>query len=156
MGINVSSLLMKGRKTYICLYRYNQHFSASSFLEPLKEKLRLKIDRWLERTESGDRAELKWLRDDDPLWDAVSSSSHQCKGPDCIHRQDCFINRLHRLAARSDIIIVNHHLFFADLMIKKGGFGEIIPRFQMVVFDEAHKIEEIATTYFGERLSTGQ
>ena len=156
MGINVSSLLMKGRKNYICLYRYNQHFSASSFLEPLKEKLRLKIDRWLERTESGDRAELKWLRDDDPLWDAVSSSSHQCKGPDCIHRQDCFINRLHRLAARSDIIIVNHHLFFADLMIKKGGFGEIIPRFQMVVFDEAHKIEEIATTYFGERLSTGQ
>jgi ATP-dependent DNA helicase DinG len=70
--------------------------------------------------------------------------------------EDCYLNVLRRRAAKSKIIIVNHHLFFADLMIKKEGFGEIIPRFQVVIFDEAHKVEEIATTYFGESLSTNQ
>ncbi len=156
MGINAPVLLMKGRKNYLCLHRFHQHFSESSFLNPEREKIRQKLIRWLEKTESGDRAELKWLRDDDPLWDMLSASSQQCMGPDCIHRQECYISRLHRLAAKADVIIVNHHLFFADMMIKKGGFGEIIPRSQIIVFDEAHRIEEIATTYLGERLSTLQ
>jgi ATP-dependent DNA helicase DinG len=70
--------------------------------------------------------------------------------------EDCYLNALRRRAAQSKIIIVNHHLFFADLMIKKEGFGEIIPRFQVVIFDEAHNVEEIATSYFGESLSTNQ
>jgi len=68
----------------------------------------------------------------------------------------CFLNALRKRAAQAQIIIVNHHLFFADIMVKQGGFGEIIPRFQAVVFDEAHNIEEIAISYFGVSLSTGQ
>jgi ATP-dependent DNA helicase DinG len=90
------------------------------------------------------------------LWEAVSSNSDQCQGIECIHREGCFLNALRKRAAQAEIIIVNHHLFFADIMVKQGGFGEIIPRFQAVVFDEAHKIEEIATNYFGVNLSTGQ
>ncbi|MFC1820011.1 ATP-dependent DNA helicase [Thermodesulfobacteriota bacterium] len=156
MGLKVDSLLMKGRKNYICLHRYNHFFSLPSFLEPTREEVRRKIEKWLDKTEFADRAELPWLKDDDPLWDAISSTSDQCLGSDCIHMQNCYLNALRKKAAQSEIIIVNHHLFFADLMVKRERFGEIIPRFQVAVFDEAQKIEEIATTYFGVRLSTGQ
>ena len=156
MGVKLDSLLMKGRKNYLCLNRYHQYFSQTSFMEPTKEKVKERIERWLKKTSFADRAELSWLADDDPIWDAISSTSEQCLGSHCIHTEDCYLNALRRSAAKARIIIVNHHLFFADLLVKKGGFGEIIPRFQVVIFDEAHNIEEIATTYFGERLSTNQ
>jgi len=155
-GIEMDPLLMKGRKNYLCLHRYHQFFLNTSLLEPAGEKGRKRIERWLKKTEFADRAELSWLADDDLLWDAISATSDQCLGSDCVHLEDCYLNRLRRRAAQSMIIIVNHHLFFADLMVKKGGFGEIIPRFQVAVFDEAHNIEETATTYFGESLGTGQ
>jgi ATP-dependent DNA helicase DinG len=155
-GIEVDCMLMKGRKNYLCLHRYFQRFSQSSLLRPDQEGIKRKIEKWLGRTEFADRSELAWMRDDDLLWDSLSSTSDQCLGSECIHMEDCYLNALRRRAARSKIIIVNHHLFFADLMIKKEGFGEIIPRFQVVIFDEAHKVEEIATTYFGESLSTNQ
>jgi ATP-dependent DNA helicase DinG len=152
----VDAMLMKGRQNYLCLHRFYQHFSHSSLLRPDEEQTRQRIERWLKRTEFADRSELDWLRDADTLWDFVSSTSEQCLGPECIHMEDCYLNALRKRAAQSRIIIVNHHLFFADLMLRKGGFGEIIPRFQVVIFDEAHTIEEIATSYFGESLSTNQ
>jgi ATP-dependent DNA helicase DinG len=155
-GFEVNTLLMKGRKNYLCLHRYHQHFIQPSLLARFEKTARERIDRWLIKTEFGDRAELSWLADDDPFWDAISSTSDQCLGFECPDMKDCFLNELRKKAARADIIIVNHHLFFADMMVKTGGFGEIIPRFQAVVFDEAHKIEEIAVNYFGESLSSGQ
>jgi len=155
-GLEMAPLLMKGRKNYLCLHRYHQYFLSPSFIEPTGEKTRKRIEQWLEKTEFADRAELPWLTDDNLLWDAISATSDQCLGSDCIHIEDCYLNILRRRAAQSMIIIVNHHLFFADMMVKQGGFGEIIPRFQVAVFDEAHNIEEIATTYFGETLGTGQ
>jgi len=156
IGTKLDSLLMKGRKNYLCLHRYHQYFSHKSFIGPSKERVRDRIERWLKKTSFADRAELSWLADDDPIWDAISSTSEQCLGSHCIHTEDCYLNALRRSAAQARIIIVNHHLFFADLLVKRGGFGEIIPRFQVVIFDEAHNIEEIATTYFGESLSTNQ
>ncbi len=155
-GIEVDCMLMKGRKNYLCLHRYFQKFSQPSLLRPDQEEARRKIEKWLGRTEFADRSELAWMRDDDLLWDSLSSTSEQCLGSECLHMEDCYLNALRRKAAQTKIIIVNHHLFFADLMIKREGFGEIIPRFQVVIFDEAHKVEEIATTYFGESLSTNQ
>jgi len=155
-GLKVEALLMKGRKNYLCLHRYHQHFSFPPVAGTAEHRIKQRLEKWLKETEFGDRAELQWLADEDPLWDYVSSSSDQCLGSDCLYREDCFLNVLRKRAARADLIIVNHHLFFADIMVKKVGFGEIIPRFQVAVFDEAHKIEEIATTYFGASLSTGQ
>ncbi|MGD9159271.1 MAG: ATP-dependent DNA helicase [Desulfobacteraceae bacterium] len=156
MGVKINTLLMKGRTNYICLDRYHQHFDTVSFIKPEMAEHRKRIDSWLNRTRSGDRAELGWLGDDDSVWDLISSSSDRCRGQECLHRDGCFIMNLRRLAAKADIIIVNHHLFFADLMLKSDGFGEVIPRFETAVFDEAHKVEEIATTYFGAGLSSGQ
>lgn len=156
MGIKINTLLMKGRGNYICLNRYHQQFDAISFLKPEIEVQRQRIDSWLSNTKSGDRAELDWMGDNESLWDSIASSSDRCGGPECLHRSNCYIMNLRRLAAKADIIIVNHHLFFADLMLKSDGFGEVIPRFEVAVFDEAHKVEEIATNYFGARLSSGQ
>jgi ATP-dependent DNA helicase DinG len=156
LGIKLNTLLMKGRKNYICLHRYNQHFIQPSLIATSGKKARDRLEQWLKKTKSGDRAELDWLADDDPLWDSISSTSDQCLGMECPQMKDCFLNELRKKAARSDIIIVNHHLFFADLMVKRGGFGEIIPRFQAVIFDEAHRIEETAVNYFGESVSSGQ
>lgn len=156
MGLKIITLLMKGRRNYICLNRYHQYFDTVSFLKPEMAEQRQRIDSWLLKTRSGDRAELGWLGDDDSVWDLISSSSDRCKGTECLYRDDCFIMNLRRLAAKADVIIVNHHLFFADLMLKSEGFGEVIPRFEVAVFDEAHKVEEIATTYFGTVISSGQ
>jgi ATP-dependent DNA helicase DinG len=155
-GLDVDAMLMKGRKNYLCLRRYHQVFSHMSFLKPAQEAIRKRIEKWIGKTDFADRAELEWMRDDDPLWDSISSTSEQCLGSKCLHSEDCYLNALRRRAVEARIIIVNHHLFFADLMVKKGGFGEIIPRFQVVVFDEAHSIEDIATAYFGESFSTNQ
>lgn len=152
----VNAMMMKGRKNYLCLFRYHQFLSAPSLSEPGQSIIRKRLEEWMATSIFADRQELSWLKDDDPLWDAVSSSHEQCLGSSCLHVDECYLNALRRSAIHADIIIVNHHLFFADLMVKKGGFGEIIPRFQLVVFDEAHGIEDVATSYFGESLSTNQ
>ena len=154
--LNIDAVMMKGRENYLCLHRYHQYISQSSLLETSQTKKIGKLKIWLEKTEFADRGEISWLSDDDILWNSLSSSSDQCLGSGCMFFDDCFLSKLRSKAARAKIIIVNHHLFFADMKVKKGGFGEIIPRFQMAVFDEAHTIEEIATSYFGESLSTKQ
>jgi ATP-dependent DNA helicase DinG len=156
IGREIDAVLMKGRKNYLCLYRYHQVLSRPSLIQTGQEKAQEEIAKWLKRTEFGDRAELDWMRDDDPLWDALSCTSDQCIGSECLHWEDCYLNHLRRRAAQAKVIVVNHHLFFADLMVKQGGFGEIIPRFQVLIFDEAHTLEDIATTYFGKSLSTHQ
>ncbi|MGD8387807.1 MAG: ATP-dependent DNA helicase [Desulfobacteraceae bacterium] len=155
-GLSIDAALMKGRKNYLCLHRYHQARSTTGLFEGRERSRWERVDRWIEETEFADRSELDWLADEDPFWDQVSSTSDQCLGARCLYFDDCFLNALRRRAARSRVIIVNHHLFFADLMVKQGGFGEIIPRFQVVVLDEAHNVEETATTYFGERVSSNQ
>jgi len=155
-GLKIDAMIMKGRKNYLCLHRYHQYFSQPTLLETGRGKIRQSLEAWLGKTEFADRAELSWLADNDTLWDALSTTSDQCLGTDCKFLNECFLSRLRSKAARSKIIIVNHHLFFADMKVKRGGFGEIIPRFQVAVFDEAHSVEEIATTFLGETLSTNQ
>jgi ATP-dependent DNA helicase DinG len=155
-GHRLSAMLMKGRKNYLCLRRYHQYFTQASLLSTEAGSYHKRLQKWLQRTRLADRAELAWLRDDDPLWEAISSTAEQCHGSRCLHGEDCYLNALRREAARSRIIIANHHLLFADLMVKESGFGEVLPRFEVLVCDEAHGIEEIATQYFGNRLSDHQ
>jgi len=154
--LNIDAVMMKGRENYLCLHKYHQYISQSSLLVTSQTKKIGKLKEWLKKTEFADRGEISWLGDDDTLWNSLSSSSDQCLGSECLFLDECFLGKLRSRAARARIIIVNHHLFFADMKVKKGGFGEIIPRFQIAVFDEAHTIEAIATTYFGESLSTRQ
>jgi ATP-dependent DNA helicase DinG len=155
-GLTIDAVMMKGRENYLCLHRYHQVSAQASFLRTSQtEKIR-GIQAWLRTTRYADRGEIPWLTDNDMLWAALSASSDQCLGSQCPYVDDCFLTRLRSRAARARIIVVNHHLFFADVKVRMGGFAEIIPRFQTALFDEAHTIEDIATAYFGESLSTRQ
>lgn len=155
-GLKPDAMMMKGRRNYLCLHRYHQFFAQESLLKGRGEILKKRLETWIKKTRFADRSELPWLADDTSLWEELSCSSDQCLGTTCLYFEDCFLNELRREATKSKIIIVNHHLFFADLKIKKAGFGEVIPRFQVAVFDEAHNVEEIATDYLGESISTNQ
>ncbi len=154
--MKIDAVIMKGRKNYLCLHRYRQFFAQPSLLNSTLNEMGTKIEEWIQTTLFADRSEVEWLKDDDLLWDSLSSTSDQCLGSECSFLNDCFLGKLRSRAAGARIIIVNHHLFFADMKVKEGGFGEIIPRFQVAVFDEAHTVEEIAASYFGESISTRQ
>ena len=154
--MKIDAVIMKGRKNYLCLHRYRQFFAQPSLLNSTLNEKGQRIEEWIQTTPFADRSEVEWLKDDDLLWDSISSTSDQCLGSECLFLDGCFLGKLRSRAAGARIIIVNHHLFFADMKVKEGGFGEIIPRFQVAVFDEAHTVEEIAASYFGESISTRQ
>lgn len=151
-GAKVSAVCVKGRQNYLCLYKWYQHRSTAqlSLIEKTEET---EIDHWINSTETGDRAELGWLADNAPLWHKISSHSDQCLGNDCPEQGNCFVTRLRKSAGNAKILIVNHHLFFSDLSLRKGGYGEILPRYEAVVFDEAHHLENTASTFFGKSFS---
>jgi len=145
---------VKGRQNYACMSRAKQLLSTNQqllFAERFHEADALL--EWLDQTEYGDRAELPWLTDDSPLWGQICSSATKCSGSRCQEQGACFISKLRKTAAAANIIIVNHHLFFSDLAIRRFGFAEVLPRYQSVIFDEAHHIEDIATRYFGTSFS---
>ncbi len=149
---DIPALCIKGRQNYLCHYRWFQHRSnpQTSLVESSDEE---KIEQWLSKTESGDRAELSWLPDRSPLWPKISAQSNQCLGGDCPEFSLCFVNRLRKQAGTARLLIVNHHLFFSDLALRQAGFGEILPRYHSVVFDEAHHLENVATNFFGKHFS---
>lgn len=151
----VDVIMMKGRQNYLCLYKFHQVFLQNSFF-PDKNNLYSQLEEWINATEFADREELHWLSDNTALWDALSSGSESCLGSECPFSADCFIAKLRLRAAKAQIIIVNHHLLSAELKMRKHGFGEIIPRFKVILFDEAHSLEGIATSHLGERLSSNQ
>ncbi len=152
LDMEIPALCMKGRQNYLCHYRWFQHRSSpqTSFTSHHDEE---KIESWLARTETGDRAELSWLPDRTPLWPKISAQSNQCLGGDCPEFSLCFVNRLRKRAGSARLLIVNHHLFFSDLALRQAGFGEILPRYQSVIFDEAHHLENVATNFFGKHFS---
>lgn len=144
----LKALSVKGRQNYLCLYRWKQHRAAAQ-QELFADRDEGQIAAWLMETEFGDRSELKWLAGGSPLWQKICCLSHFCLGSDCPDSSACFLNRLRREAAKSDLLVVNHHLLFSDLAVRRSGYGEVLPRYEAVIFDEAHHIEEVATTFFG-------
>ena len=145
----LSALCVKGRQNYLCRYRWEQ-FAMHPQLEMFASgKTQKKIERWLESTTTGDRAELSWLEDDSALWREISATASQCLGSKCPNDKACFITELRKKAAASRLLIVNHHLFFSDLALRRDGHGEVLPRYESVIFDEAHHLENVATNFFG-------
>jgi ATP-dependent DNA helicase DinG len=144
-----SAAYMKGRQNYLCLWRL-QRLQQQPVLPGLVDRVWLqRLERWAEDTATGDRAELADLPDDAYVWSELCTSSESCLGQRCEFYNRCFITRMRQEAAAADIIIVNHHLFFADLALKESSYGEVIPRYDAVIFDEAHHLEEVATQHFG-------
>ena len=145
----LSALCVKGRQNYLCLYRWQQ-FAIHPQLEVFAPgKTRKKIERWLKSTTTGDRAELPWLEDDSALWREISATASQCLGSKCPNDKACFITELRKNAAAARLLIVNHHLLFSDLALRREGHGEVLPRYESIIFDEAHHLENVATNFFG-------
>ncbi len=151
----IATVCVKGRQNYLCLFRWYQYRSSQQ-LSLIDDELCDLVDEWLLTTETGDRAELEWLPDNSPLWAKISAKPHQCLGSECPESSQCFVNELRRKAGSAQLLIVNHHLFFSDLALRKHGHGEVLPRYEGVIFDEAHHLENIASTFFGKSFSQYQ
>lgn len=151
-----SVTLLKGRSNYLCNERLNRFMLESKHKEKALQIELVKIKNWSIITKTGDISELESLPEDAFIIPAVTSNNDNCLGKDCPSFDDCFIVKARKKAMESDLIVINHHLFFADLAVKETGFGELIPEAGVYIFDEAHQLPDIASLYFGESLSTRQ
>ncbi|MDW7771575.1 MAG: ATP-dependent DNA helicase [Desulfobulbaceae bacterium] len=142
------ALCVKGRQNYLCYYRWHQ-FAGEKNGGLFDDGVVDRISEWLQKTAYGDRADLGWLPGNSPIWQKVCCLSHFCLAGDCPDSSRCFLNRLRRDAAASSLLVVNHHLLFSDLAVRRTGYGEVLPRYGAVIFDEAHHIENVASTFFG-------
>jgi ATP-dependent DNA helicase DinG len=153
---NAQVALLKGRANYLCNYRLAQYLDSRGQLDaPMLQDL-VKIKSWATTTQSGDVGELVNVSEDSNIFPFVTSTLDNCLARDCPDYEACHLVRARQKASDADIIVVNHHLFFADMALKDTGFGELIPKAQVMIFDEAHQIGDIASEYFGEAFSTKQ
>jgi ATP-dependent DNA helicase DinG len=151
-----SAAYMKGRSNYACLYRVHKA-ENQPILDGLDEMSHFdEVRRWVAETSVGDRAELTGLPENLGFWNRINAKGETCIGQKCPDFEPCFITRMRARADDADIVIVNHHLFFADLNVRGNQFGKVIPDYGAVIFDEAHLIEDIASDYFGFQVSSFQ
>jgi ATP-dependent DNA helicase DinG len=155
-GARLKASLLKGRANYLCLYRLDQASRDGRF--PSREQVgQLQLLRaWSARTTSGDRGEFAEVPEDSPLWPRVTSTTENCLGADCPMFNECFVVKARRAAQEADVVVVNHHLLFADLAIKQEGFGEILPGANAFILDEAHQIPDLAGQFFSVSFTARQ
>jgi ATP-dependent DNA helicase DinG len=148
----VRAAYLKGRNNYLCRVKL-ETTHAEGLFTPKELRSFKKILKWAETTETGDRAELESAGDDPELWSRLDARRDRCMGFKCRDFDRCFLTMMRRKAMESDIVVVNHHLFFADLAIRNADADGILPDYSAVIFDEAHEMEDIATEYFGYHVS---
>ncbi|MGZ6124514.1 MAG: ATP-dependent DNA helicase [Myxococcales bacterium] len=158
LGVDARVAFLKGRQNYLCLLRFDQFTRNPTFAVREEAAVFEGIAKWAETTQTGDRAELTDVPDNLASWRDLSASADQCLGAKCAQYDRCFVFRMRRQAADADVVVVNHHLFFADLALRSSSAGDagaaVLPRYDAVVFDEAHAVEEVATEHFGAQLSS--
>ncbi len=154
LGKDFTAVMLKGRSNYLCNLRLKRFAQAPLFKERKSEpRLWEMIYDWAQKTETGDRAELTDLPDNSLVWSQICSNSDFCGAQKCPRQTDCHVSRLRKEAENAQILVVNHYLFFADLAIRAKRGGGVLPLYECVIFDEAHLVEEIASTYFGFSIS---
>jgi ATP-dependent DNA helicase DinG len=151
LDVPFTATYLKGRGNYLCRHRFENFGGAGAdgdriFLSIIRE--------WAAGTETGDRAEVEDLPEDLPFWSEISATAEQCLGAECPRYDECFVTRMRRRAAQSDLVIVNHHLLCADAAVRQQSDAEVIPDCQDAVIDEAHQLEDVATQYFGVSVSS--
>ncbi|WP_120291193.1 ATP-dependent DNA helicase [Paraburkholderia sp. BL23I1N1] len=156
LAVPVSVAMLKGRANYLCRY-YLKRTADNGRLPSRQETSYLQdIIRFAKITRTGDKAELASVPETAAVWSMVTSTRENCLGQECPHYKECFVMQARREAQQADIVVVNHHLFFADIMLRDTGMAELLPTANTVIFDEAHQLPETATLFFGETLSTTQ
>ncbi|KGF78638.1 helicase [Massilia sp. JS1662] len=152
----VSVALLKGRSNYLCHYHLERTLSNGRLTSRDDVGHLREISRFIKMSQSGDKAELTKVPETASVWNLVTSTRENCVGQECQYYQDCFVMKARREAQQADVVVVNHHLFFADVALKEGGMAELLPSANTIIFDEAHQLPEVATLFFGTTVSTGQ
>ncbi len=152
----VSVALLKGRSNYVCHYHLERTLQNGRMTSRDDVGYLREISRFIKMTNSGDKAELSKVPENALIWNLVTSTRDTCMGTECQYYQDCFVMKARREAQQADIVVVNHHLFFADVALKDTGVAELLPSANTIIFDEAHQLPDTATLFFGQTVSTSQ
>ena len=154
LGLPVSMALLKGRASYLCLHRMQQ----APYLEGGREAARLlaRVEQWAQATQTGDLAELPDLDERSPVLPLITSTRENCLGSTCPSFKTCHVNHARREAMAADVVVINHHLCFADLAVRESGMAELLPSVRVVIFDEAHQLNETGIQFLGSNLGTAQ
>jgi len=154
----VTVALLKGRANYVCHYHLERTLQdeRASFASREETKYLKLIERYAGITQSGDKSGLSEVPENAAVWQQVTSTRDNCLGSECAHYKKCFVMEARKQALSADMVVVNHHLFFADVMLRDEGLSELLPACNTVIFDEAHQLPETASLFFGESVSTSQ
>ena len=156
LKVSVNIALLKGRSNYVCHYHLERALSDGRFQSREEAGHIRTIARFAKTTHSGDKGQLAAVPEDSPAWQAATSTRENCLGQECPQHKECFVLAARREALSADIVVVNHHLFFADVILRDDGLGELLPACNTVIFDEAHQLPEVAGLFFGDSLGSSQ
>ena len=156
MNMPVRLALLKGRSSYLCLLRLGEARQAGAGSDRGHARTLARIERWSQTTQTGDMAELEGLDERSPVLPAVTSTRDNCIGSECEHAKTCHVNLARRQAMAADVVVVNHHLFFADMAVRESGVAELLPTVDVVILDEAHGLNETGIQFLGSILSSHQ
>ena len=156
LAVPATVALLKGRANYLCLHRLDLAEQEGRFRTPEMANGIIKIREWATQTSSGDTSEMSSISEDDIIWSNVTSTSDNCLGSDCHYFENCHVINARRQAQAADIVVINHHLLFADMMLREDGFAELLPQADAIIIDEAHQLAEVASSFFGESISGNQ
>lgn len=154
LGAPVSVALLKGRANYVCHFHLERTLENGRLTSREDVGYLREISQFIKLTNSGDKAELSKVPESALIWNLVTSTKENCLGSECQYYQDCFVMKARKEAQKADVVVVNHHLFFADVALKDTGIAELLPTANTVIFDEAHQLPDTATLFFGETIST--
>ncbi len=156
LGLPVRIALLKGRGSYLCLHRLQEARATGSLPDRFAVRALARVETWAQATKTGDMAEIEGLDDRSPVIPLVTSTRDNCLGQECLQFRDCHVVKARRDAMAADLVVVNHHLFFADLTLRDSGVAELLPTVDAAVFDEAHQLVETGLQFLGTLLSTNQ
>jgi ATP-dependent DNA helicase DinG len=156
LGLPVRTALLKGRASYLCLQRLELARRDATLPDRTATRTLAKIEQWAQATRTGDLAELPGLDERSPVIPLVTSTRENCLGSQCPKFRSCHVNLARRDALAADVVVINHHLFFADLAVRESGMAELLPTVRVAIFDEAHQLNETGVQFLGRQLGTGQ
>ena len=156
LSLPVRTALLKGRGSYLCLHRMDQARGSPQLPEGVVARALARVEQWSQVTRTGDLAELPGLDERSPMIPLITSTRDNCLGSQCPRFRPCHVNLARREAMAADVVVINHHLFFADLAVRESGVAELLPSVRIAIFDEAHQLNETGIQFLGSNLTTGQ